>query len=125
MSHLLFTFQDREEILKQLTCTVLGEEFEDKATTKTPIGTTTNSDEFTTNSKTTKSSIWTSNTIDIDYGVPTRHRRETEDTLSPVFTKSSLELGSDDKKTESLDLSTGKLSFIKYPLFYASKVFTW
>lgn len=40
-------------------------------------------------SKTTKTWIWTSNTVDVDYGVPTRHRRETEDTLSPVSTKST------------------------------------
>lgn len=94
--------------MKQLTCTVLGEDFEDKPATLTSLFTTTNSDEYLSNSKSTKSSAWTSNTIDIDYGVPTRHRRETEDTLSPVFTKSTIDLDVNDKRTAMIDLSTGK-----------------
>lgn len=49
----------------------------------------TSSDENSSNGKTTKTWIWTSNTVDIDYGMPTRHRRETEDTLSPISTKST------------------------------------
>lgn len=94
--------------MKQLTCTVLGEGYEDKPATKSSLVTTTNSDEYLSNSKSTKSSIWTSNTIDIDYGVPTRHRRETEDTLSPVFTKSTIDLGVSDKRATLIDTSTGK-----------------
>lgn len=101
-------FQDREEILKQLTCTVLGEHYEDKPATKSPIMSTTNSDEYLSNGKTTKSSVWISNTIDIDYGVPTRHRRETEDTLSPVITKSTVDLESTDLKMSTHKISIGK-----------------
>ncbi|CAH2008753.1 unnamed protein product [Acanthoscelides obtectus] len=89
---------DRETLLKQLTCTIPGDDFEDK-TTKSAISSSSSAPLATLPSSTiddnsliaasTKSWIWTSNTIDIDYGMPTRHRRETEDTLSPVATKST------------------------------------
>ncbi|XP_018573339.1 uncharacterized protein LOC108912566, partial [Anoplophora glabripennis] len=83
---------DREEILKQLTCAISHEDFDEKST-KPPLASSTvyemSSDENSFNGKTTKTWIWTSNTVDIDYGMPTRHRRETEDTLSPISTKST------------------------------------
>lgn len=78
---------DREEILKQLTCAISSEDFEDKPTKS---GITSPTASYTqTDGKTTKNSIWTSNTIDLDYGMPTRHRRETEDTLSASSTEST------------------------------------
>ncbi|KAJ3655580.1 hypothetical protein Zmor_014703 [Zophobas morio] len=90
---------DREEILKQLTCAMPPDDFDDKST-KSPVLSNTlsntlsdiTSDETSSNSKTTKPWIWTSNTLGTDYGMPTRHRRETEDTLSPSSTKSTTDL---------------------------------
>lgn len=76
---------DREEILKQLSCGISNDDFEDKST-KASIPASTVSYTQSDN-KVTK--IWTSNTIDVDYGIPTRHRRETEDTLSASSTDSS------------------------------------
>jgi hypothetical protein len=92
-------FQDREDLLKQLTCAISPDDFDDKST-KSPITSYTassavseiSSEDVSSSSKTTKPWIWTSNTIDIDYGMPTRHRRETEDTLSPGSTKSTTDL---------------------------------
>lgn len=75
--------------------------------TKTPFSITTNPSEPIANDKSTKSSIWTFNTIDIDYGMPTRHRRETEDTLSPVFTRSTINFQPNDVKTASPNFATG------------------
>ncbi|XP_072382256.1 uncharacterized protein [Diabrotica undecimpunctata] len=92
---------DREEILKQLTCAIFNEDFEDKSTKSlltTPTISYTQSD-----SKTTK--IWTSNTIDVDYGMPTRHRRETEDTLSASSTEST------GKITPTLEISTAATTY--------------
>ncbi|KAJ8918200.1 hypothetical protein NQ315_014067 [Exocentrus adspersus] len=83
---------DREDLLKQLTCAISHEDFEEKSTKLPLLSSTvyeTSSDENPLNIRTTKTWIWTSNTIDIDYGMPTRHRRETEDTLSPTSTKST------------------------------------
>ncbi|KAH0818028.1 hypothetical protein GEV33_004763 [Tenebrio molitor] len=90
---------DREDLLKQLTCAISPDDFDDKST-KSPITSYTassavseiSSEDVSSSSKTTKPWIWTSNTIDIDYGMPTRHRRETEDTLSPGSTKSTTDL---------------------------------
>ncbi|KAG5900726.1 hypothetical protein JTB14_038244 [Gonioctena quinquepunctata] len=83
---------DREEILKQLTCAIPHDDFDDKSTK--PPGTFTSSFATAENSlpinKPTKTPMWTSNTIDIDYGMPTRHRRETEDTLSAGSTTSTV-----------------------------------
>ena len=75
------------------------DDFDDKST-KSPVLSNTlsntlsdiTSDETSSNSKTTKPWIWTSNTLGTDYGMPTRHRRETEDTLSPSSTKSTTDL---------------------------------
>ncbi|KAF7284162.1 hypothetical protein GWI33_022413 [Rhynchophorus ferrugineus] len=81
---------DREEMLKQLSCTISHEDIDDdkllKSSTTDDFETTTLDDNSITG-KTTKS--WVSNTIDVDYGMATRHRRETEDTLSPASTTKS------------------------------------
>ncbi|XP_057672842.1 uncharacterized protein LOC130904219 [Diorhabda carinulata] len=76
---------DREEILKQLTCAISNEDFEDKSTKSSILASTVSYTQ--SDNKITK--IWTSNTIDVDYGIPTRHRRETEDTLSASSTDST------------------------------------
>ncbi|CAG9864487.1 unnamed protein product [Phyllotreta striolata] len=76
---------DREDILKQLTCGISSEDFDDKSAKSTVPATTSSS---------TKTAIWTSNTIDTEYGTPTRHRRETEDTLSASSTESTRKVSS-------------------------------
>ncbi|XP_044751583.1 uncharacterized protein LOC123311595 [Coccinella septempunctata] len=85
---------DREEILKQLTCAISNEDdFDDKVSPKVsgvPVTATTevtdpSVDDSSQESKTTRSWMWTSNTVD-GYEMSTRHRRETEDTLSPSET---------------------------------------
>ncbi|EFA04672.1 uncharacterized protein LOC103313112 [Tribolium castaneum] len=104
---------DREDILKQLSCSISPEDFEDKPT-KNPIlpnitsSSVSETSEDVVSSKTTKP--WTSNTIDIDYGMPTRHRRETEDTLSPVSTKSTTDLSNQEAhKQEIITMSSQSL----------------
>lgn len=97
---------DREELMKQLTCTI--EDFDDhpKASVSpsfTSDLTTSSEDNSIMASKTTKPWIWTSNTVDIDYGMPTRHRRETDDTLSPLSTRSAGDLST---KATLFDKST-------------------
>ncbi|XP_050306724.1 uncharacterized protein LOC126743599 isoform X2 [Anthonomus grandis grandis] len=99
---------DHEKMLKELRC-VIPEDLQDpsgsdektaaKPSTASDYETTTFDEDFVSESgRTTKS--WTSNTINSDVGTPTRHRRETEDTLSPVVsTKSSF------KQTSEADLS--------------------
>lgn len=54
----------------------------------------TNPPPSASNLKTTKPWFWTSNTISVssDYGWPTRHRRETVDTMSPPSTKSTADI---------------------------------
>ncbi|XP_044267662.1 uncharacterized protein LOC123013291 [Tribolium madens] len=101
---------DREDILKQLSCSISPEDFEEKPT-KNPISpnitssTVSELSEEVSSSKTTKP--WTSNTIDIDYGMPTRHRRETEDTLSPASTKSTTDLSNQEShKQDMVTMST-------------------
>ncbi|KAL1494286.1 hypothetical protein ABEB36_009909 [Hypothenemus hampei] len=86
---------DHEEMLRQLTCAIANEDLEDdKQTTKTSTTDYMESSSVEDNSvETGKTTIrsWTANTV-INaeyYGTSTRHRRETEDTLSPVSTKSS------------------------------------
>ncbi|XP_066138024.1 uncharacterized protein [Euwallacea fornicatus] len=83
---------NHEEMLKQLTCVILGEDIDDDKSTKTSTldyaETSTWDDNSIGDGKTTKS--WTSNTIIGEYGMPTRHRRETEDSLIPLSTKSSV-----------------------------------
>lgn len=82
-------------MMRQLACTISNEDFDDKSsTTKLQTSATTQDTTFASTSapgiKTTKPWIWTSNTIDTgEYGQPTRHRRETEDTMSPISTKST------------------------------------
>lgn len=112
--------------MKQLTCAVAQDDFEDKEkTTRQPISMSTASEESYVNSKTTKASIWTSNTIDVDYGMPTRHRRETEDTLSPVTTKSTISnlLLKAQKVTATSDSYTGKITnnYINLPQILQKK----
>ncbi|XP_066256751.1 uncharacterized protein [Euwallacea similis] len=83
---------NHEEMLKQLTCVILSEDIDDDKSTKTSTldyaETSTWDDNSIGDGKTTKS--WTSNTIIGEYGMPTRHRRETEDSLIPLSTKSSV-----------------------------------
>ncbi|XP_031342310.1 uncharacterized protein LOC116170218 [Photinus pyralis] len=79
---------DRDDMVKQLSCSISNDDFDDK-TTKGAIPASTLADitnpSDSVNTKTTKPWIWTSNTIDTgDYGAATRHRRETENTLSPI-----------------------------------------
>lgn len=78
-------------MLQQLTCLIPTEDIDDDKPTKTStsnyIETATWDDNSVTDSKTTKS--WTSHTVVADYGSSTRHRRETEDSLSPITTKST------------------------------------
>lgn len=85
-------FQDRDDIMRQLTCTISNEDFDDKSTRQpTQSSNIESSQDVSPNLKTTKPWIWTSNTIDTEYGTPTRHRRETEETMSPTSTKSTTE----------------------------------
>lgn len=84
-------------MLQQLTCLIPTEDIDDdkpKTSTSNYFETATWDDN---SSKTTKS--WTSNTVVADYGSSTRHRRETEDSLSPITTKSSF------KATSHVDLT--------------------
>lgn len=74
--------------MRQLTCTI--EDFEDKAT-RQPTQSSPLESSQDASPKTTKPWIWTSNTIDTEYGTPTRHRRETEETMGPTSTKSTTE----------------------------------
>lgn len=83
-------FQDREEIMRQLTCTITGDDFDEKST-KPPTATSIAADRDDS-VKTTKPWIWTSNTVDVEYGTPTRHRRETEDTPDPHSMKATTEV---------------------------------
>lgn len=78
--------------MRQLTCTISNEDFDDKATRQpTQSSNIESSQDISPSMKTTKPWIWTSNTIDTEYGTPTRHRRETEETMSPTSTKSTTE----------------------------------
>lgn len=67
---------DRETMLKELSC----DDLEEKSSGKPTSTSTDVSDASFASFKPTKP--WTSNTIEMDY-VPTRHRRETENTQSP------------------------------------------
>lgn len=78
--------------MRQLTCTISNEDFDEKATRQpTQSSNIESSQDISPITKTTRPWIWTSNTIDIEYGTPTRHRRETEETISPASTKSTTE----------------------------------
>lgn len=108
-------------MMRQLACTISSDDFDDKSSTKIQTSATTQDTTYASTSaptiKTTKPWIWTSNTIDTgDYGLPTRHRRETEDTMSPISTKSTTEVTSKDKTTKkqtSIKAATTEASFIK------------
>lgn len=89
---LFVILKDREAMMRQLACTN-DDDFDDKkllnsATTQDATSAST------TAPKTTKPWIWTSNTVDTgEFGQPTRHRRETEDTMTPISsTKSTNDL---------------------------------
>ncbi|KAI4466218.1 mannose phospholipase lectin receptor related [Holotrichia oblita] len=93
---------NHDEMIKQLACTINQEDFEDKSTKNPSTATTTTPDTIYTSTsrpttpsiKTTRPWIWT-NTVDTgEYSSPTRHRRETEDTMNPLSTQSSRDLGS-------------------------------
>lgn len=82
------------------------DDFDDKSTkfpspSNPPTSSESSSESNAMSSKTTKPWIWTSNTIDIDYGMPTRHRRETEDTLSPLSTKSTTDLSAQQSQNDN------------------------
>ncbi|KAK4880090.1 hypothetical protein RN001_008236 [Aquatica leii] len=89
---------NRDEMMKQLSCGISNDDFDDKTTKGSIPASTlaeiTNLSSSSLNTKTTKPWIWTSNTIDTgDYGTATRHRRETENTVSPISpTKSTTDL---------------------------------
>ena len=83
-------------MIKQLTCTMnTSEDFDDKSvkssqhlTSPEPLeANTSRPSDSETVTRTTKSWQWISHTVDTgNYGLPTRHRRETEDTVSPTST---------------------------------------
>lgn len=103
-------------MMRQLACAISNEDFDDKSTTKLQTSATTQDTTFASSTnapgiKTTKPWIWTSNTIDTgEYGQPTRHRRETEDTLSPLSTKSTGELIGKLLSTQASFTTSRKLS---------------
>ncbi|KAF5294199.1 hypothetical protein FQR65_LT10910, partial [Abscondita terminalis] len=103
---------NRDEMMKQLSCSISIDDFDDK-TTKGSIPASTlaeisNLSSSSLNTKTTKPWIWTSNTIDTgDYGTATRHRRETENTISPILpTKSTTNLTMRKELHTSSELAT-------------------
>lgn len=77
--------QDRDEITRQLACSISNDDFDEKSS-KPPQSTEKDS---SGGSRTTKSWVWTSNTVDAEYGTPTRHRRQTDDTSFPSSTEST------------------------------------
>ncbi|KRT82590.1 hypothetical protein AMK59_4743, partial [Oryctes borbonicus] len=86
---------NRDEMIKQLACTINHDDFEDKSTRSPSIATTpdttytSTSHQTTPVIKTTRPWIWT-NTVDTgEYSSPTRHRRETENTVNPLSTQST------------------------------------
>ncbi|XP_018324218.1 uncharacterized protein LOC108736333 [Agrilus planipennis] len=91
---------DREEMMKQLSCGEFDGNLDDKSTKPSvqmnsspdlpisPVNTP-----VSTETKTTKH--WTSNTVDVDAYYPTRHRRETDNTLSSYVTRSTLKITDD------------------------------
>lgn len=78
--------QDRDELIRRLACT------SDEGIATTTV--VAQSVPTAPSAKTTKPLlIWTSNTIDTgDYAIPTRHRRETEETSASLATGSTTEI---------------------------------
>lgn len=78
-------------MLKQLTCVIAHEDMDDERTSKTSVvdyfESSTWSD--TSDGDGTVTTNWNSNTVNPEHSTSTRHRRETEDTLSPAATQSS------------------------------------
>ncbi|KAK5646513.1 hypothetical protein RI129_004977 [Pyrocoelia pectoralis] len=119
---------DRDEMIKQLSCSISNDDFDDK-TTKGAIPASTLADvtnpSDSLNTKTTKPWIWTSNTIDTgDYGAATRHRRETENTLSPISpTQGTTDLTMREKIRTTQETFTKSTTFQK-PINLASNAVT-
>ncbi|KAH1024463.1 hypothetical protein HUJ05_003941 [Dendroctonus ponderosae] len=81
---------DHEEMLKQLTCVIAHEDMDDERTSKTSVADYFESSTWAdTDGDGTATKNWNLNTVNPEHLTSTRHRRETEDTLSPVATKSS------------------------------------
>lgn len=103
-------------MMRHLSCGITNDDFDEKATKGSLLTSTiTESTNPSQNIKTTKSWIWTSNTIDTgDYGAPTRHRRETENTISPSFsTKGTTDLTMREHSLKHQETSTDPSIFIK------------
>ncbi|KAF2884745.1 hypothetical protein ILUMI_21420, partial [Ignelater luminosus] len=109
---------DRDEMMRQLSCGITNDDYDDK-TTKGPIPASTIAEitnpSVSPNIKTTKPWIWTSNTIDTgDYGAPTRHRRETENTLGPATsTRGTTDLTMRERSASHQEITTKPSVFIK------------
>nr|XP_023023265.1 uncharacterized protein LOC111511482 [Leptinotarsa decemlineata] len=100
---------DREEILKQLTCAIPHDDFEDKSTKLLggfPTAVFAPTENSAPTGRTMKTPIWTLNTIEVDNGMPTRHRRETEDTLIAGSTESTAKLHAVEKPIITQDTYT-------------------
>lgn len=106
-------------MIKQLACTINTDDFEDKSTKNPSIATTSAPDitytstshETTPAIKTTKPWMW-ANTVDTgEYSSPTRHRRGTENTMSPLSTQSTRDIGS---TKPALDLQQRTQTTSKY-----------
>ncbi|CAH1134032.1 unnamed protein product [Ceutorhynchus assimilis] len=85
---------DREEMLRQLTCLISNDDIDaEEKSVSTKTSSSTLSDysfvETSTLDENSEEAGKTVNTINSDYGLPTRYRRETEDTLSPVASTES------------------------------------
>ncbi|GJQ67264.1 hypothetical protein Trydic_g8168 [Trypoxylus dichotomus] len=107
---------NRDEMIKQLACTINHDDFEDRPTKSPSITTTTTPDTTYTSTshqttpiiKTTRPWIWT-NTVDTgEYSSPTRHRRETENTMNPLSTQSIPDIAST-KPTSMIQKETVKV----------------
>lgn len=107
--------------MRQLSCGITREDFDEKAVSKPPSQSTTVDSSSSSSSSTSISSrttsktaatkpwIWTSNTIDTgDYGSPTRHRRETEDTFSTAGGLSTTDITSHVKHMDTTETTSIK-----------------
>lgn len=97
----IFTFQDRDEIMRQLACSISNDDFDEKSSK--PPQPTEKENSFGT--RTTKSWVWTSHTVDTEYGTPTRHRRETDDTSIPLSTESTKDFPTSEGTSEVVTTS--------------------
>ncbi|GLV42509.1 uncharacterized protein CBL_03246 [Carabus blaptoides fortunei] len=107
---------DHEEMMRQLSCGITREDFDEKAVSKPPSQITTIDSSSSSSSNiasrttsrtaATKPWIWTSNTI--DYDSPTRHRRETEDTFSTAGGLSTTDITSQVKHMDTTETTSIK-----------------